>query len=97
MSLVLVAKTKADQNHAAIDPWTVVHFGSGLALGLVEAPAGATAMLGVGYELAEQLFEDSEFGQRFFKTSGSETLGNVFVDLTVYGIGWWLGRRWNRT
>jgi hypothetical protein len=94
---VLIATRKADQNRAAIDPWTAVHFGSGLALGLVNAPAGATAMLGIGYEIAEQVFEDSDFGQRFFNISGPETLGNVFVDLAVYGVGWYLGRRWNET
>lgn len=92
-----IARSKADQNHAAIDPWTAVHFGSGLALGLLNAPATATAALGIGYEVAEQVFEDSEFGQRFFNISGPEVMSNVVVDLAVYGLGWWLGQRWNQS
>jgi hypothetical protein len=94
---MLVARSKAEQNQAAIDPWTVVHFGTGLALGLLNAPASAAAALGVGYEIAEQAFEDSDFGQRFFNISGPETFPNVVVDLAVYGLGWWLGQAWNRT
>jgi hypothetical protein len=34
----IVATEKAHQNRAVVDPWTVVHFASGLALGLVNAP-----------------------------------------------------------
>jgi hypothetical protein len=34
----IVALKKSDQNHAVIDPWTVVHFSTGLAIGLMNVP-----------------------------------------------------------
>ena len=93
----IVATEKDDQNRAAVDPWTLVHFSTGLALGLVDAPFDKVLGGAVGYEIAEQFAERQEWGQDFFETSGPEHLVNAAVDLGVLVLGHWLGRRWNRT
>ena len=53
---MLIARSKADQNTAVLDPWTVVHFGVGLASGLVGLSAGASLTGAVLYEVAEGPF-----------------------------------------
>lgn len=93
----LLATRKAHQNRAALDPWTVVHFGTGLALGLIDIPARHALGLSVAYEVAEQYIEREDWGQEFFETSRPESLANAAVDVAVFGLGLWLGRRWNRT
>lgn len=91
----LVATEKSEQNKAVIDPWTLVHFASGLALGLVNAPLKWWLPIATAYEVAEQVLERSEAGQDFFKTSGPEAVPNALVDLAVFAAGHELGRRWN--
>ncbi|MDX1647945.1 MAG: hypothetical protein R3304_12435 [Longimicrobiales bacterium] len=93
----IVATEKAEQNRAAVDPWTVVHFASGLASGLVNAPLRLTLSLAVLYEVAEYAFESGEVGQKLFDTSGPEAIQNALVDVAVFTVGHELGRRWNRT
>lgn len=93
----IIATRKSDQNHAAVDPWTVVHFGAGLAAGLLEISFPAAMLAAGAYELFEQAIERSDPGQEFFKTSGPETIPNVIVDLGIFGLGLWLGRRWSDT
>lgn len=93
----LVATRKADQNLAALDPWTVVHFGIGLALGLMEIPARYALGMAVAYEVAEQFVEREEWGQELFETSRPETTVNAVFDVLVFGAGVWLGGRWNRS
>lgn len=94
----LIATRKSEQNSAAIDPWTVVHFGTGLAAGLLRAPFGPSMAVATGYEVFEHAFESSELGQKVFGSlSGPETPANVAVDLIVFGVGWWLGDKWNKT
>lgn len=91
----LIATTKAEQEHAAIDPWTVVHFGLGLAAGLMNMRFGTTLAANVGFELAESYFQRSEFGQRLFAVSSPENPVNTLADIAVVQLGWWLGRKWN--
>lgn len=93
----LVATAKKDQNRAATDPWTVVHFGAGLALGLVNAPLKAALGAAIAYELVEQYLERSEEGKEFFDTAGPEVIPNAILDLAVFAAGHQLGRMWNRT
>lgn len=92
-----IARSKAEQNRAVVDPWTTVHLAAGLALGLVEAPRAFWIGVATGYELAEQGIERRQWGKAFFRTSGPETLSNALVDLAVLAVGIELGRRWNRT
>jgi len=89
----LVALSRRDQNRAALDPWTVVHFAAGLALGLMNAPRGPAMIASVGYEVAEQLLERSPTGKRLFNTRGPEGVANVCVDLAVYYLGLRAGQR----
>ena len=92
-----VARSKSDQNHAAVDPWTAVHLAAGLAAGLIEISLAPALGAALGYESVEQWFERGEAGQDFFEVSGPEHPSNVAVDLVVFAAGHWLGRRWNRT
>ncbi len=93
----LLATRKSDQNQAVTDPWTVVHFGAGVALGLIEAPLLPVVLAAIGYELVEQQVERSEWGQRFFVTSGPESAANAVVDVVVLLGGYYLGRRYNQS
>ena len=93
----LVARSKTDQNRAAVDPWTAVHLAAGLAAGLMEISTARALGAALGYEAVEQWFERSEVGQDFFEVSGPEHPSNVAVDLVVFAAGHWLGRQWNRT
>ncbi len=93
----LIATRKSEQNHRAIDPWTVVHVSAGLALGLMDIDRGKALALAVGYELAEQVFERRPWGRELFKTSGPEILPNAAVDLAVFWGGHVLGTLWNAT
>ena len=93
----VVATRKEHQNQAAIDPWTVVHFAAGLALGLMEVRRGPVIKAAIGYELAEQGFERLKVGQDFFHTSGPEGVTNAVIDVVVLALGHELGRRWNRS
>lgn len=93
----LVATKKAEQNRAAVDPWTVVHFAAGLAAGLVDVPLRIALPLSVLYELLEYRAESEEVGQELFETSGPEVIPNAVVDVVVFAAGHELGRRWNAT
>lgn len=93
----VIASNKREQNQAAVDPWTVIHFSSGLALGLIDAPFRLVIGAAVIYEVVEQYAERHEWGKDLFETSGPETLPNVLVDIAVLAIGHRLGAAWNRT
>ena len=93
----IVATEKAEQNRAGVDPWTVVHFATGLAFGLVNAPLRWWLPVAAAYEVAEHYLEKSELGQEIFDTSGPEVVPNAVLDLVVFVAGHELGRRWNRT
>ena len=93
----LIASKKADQNDAAIDPWTVVHFAAGLALGLMDVKLKQALAASISYEMAEQVFQRFEWGQELFETSGPESLSNSLVDSAIYVAGHRLGRMWNET
>lgn len=91
----LVATHPSEQNAAAVDPWTVVHTSAGLAAGLVHAPFWAAFGAAVVYELIEMRVERTGVGARFFRTSGPESLFNSAVDLGVFALGYWWGKKWN--
>lgn len=90
-----LATRKSEQNRAAIDPWTAVHFSAGLALGLMEVPLRWSFAGSVAYELAEQVFERQEWGKDLFETSGPESFPNALVDSAALLAGHRLGRAWN--
>jgi hypothetical protein len=93
----ILATEKREQNEAVLDPWTVVHFSIGLALGLMNAPLRTTLIGAAAYELVEQYFERSHAGQELFDTKGPEAIPNAIVDLAVLAAGHQLGQIWNRT
>ena len=93
----LIATRKAHQNRRGVDPWTVVHFASGLALGLVGTPFRSAFAVGALYEIVKQAVERHEEGQRFFKTSGPEGALNVAIDMAALAAGHRLGVWWNET
>lgn len=93
----LLATRKRDQNRAAVDPWTVVHFSTGLALGLMDIPLRTSVAAAVAYEAVEQVLERRRVGQELFETSGPESVPNATVDVAIFVAGHLLGARWNRT
>lgn len=92
-----LATRKQHQNKAVADPWTVVHFSTGLAVGLMGIPLRWTLPAAVVYEVVEQLLERKRFGQELFKTSGPEHVGNAILDVGVFAAGHRLGEAWNDT
>ena len=95
--MTFIAIRKAQQNRLAIDPWTVVHFSTGLALGLLDLPPRRAFAAGLVYEVVEQALERAPWGQAFFRSSGPEVVLNAAVDLAVLMVGHRLGRRWNES
>lgn len=93
----VVARHKGEQNVAAVDPWTVVHLSSGLAMGLMDVPLRWALLSAVSYEVIEQLVERERWGQDVFETSRPETPANAVADVLVFAAGHWLGTLWNRT
>lgn len=93
----IVATRKDEQNRAAVDPWTLVHFSTGLALGLMDFRLLEALGASAGYEIVEQFVERKEWGQEFFHTRRPESLPNALVDLAVFAVGFWAGSLWNRT
>lgn len=90
-----IARSRSEQNRAAIDPWTAVHFSAGLALGLMRAPALWAATAAIAYEVLEQAIERTEAGRELFETTGPESAVNAVTDLAVFAGGYQLGRRWS--
>lgn len=93
----IVATHKDEQNIAAIDPWTLVHFSAGLALGLMDMPRERSVAASIGYEAVEQFVERQRWGQELFESQRPESLANAVVDVAVFALGHWLGERWNRS
>ena len=93
----LVATRKADQNNALIDPWTAVHAGIGLAVGLVDIPRSWALAASVAYEFLEIPFERANFGRTFFNVSRPENFANQVVDVVVFMTAFEAGRRWNQS
>jgi len=95
--MVVVATEKADQNRAVVDPWTAVHFSTGLAFGLMDLPLEECLAAALAYEAVEQVVERQKWGRELFKTSRPETLLNAAMDMGAFALGHWLGGLWNRT
>lgn len=93
----IIALRKADQNEAAVDPWTAVHLAAGLATGLMDVPIRWALSAALAYEIAEQWFERRDWGQKLFVTHGPESLPNAVVDTAIFYAGYRLGQLWNRT
>jgi hypothetical protein len=93
----LIATEKAHQNRALLDPWSVVHFGTGLAAGLAEVDQRVAMGAAIAYEFVEQDLERREIGQELFETSGPENPANAVADVVLFAAGYVLGRLWNRT
>ena len=93
----LIAYRKSQQNLAAVDPWTLVHLGIGLGIGLMGIAAGPALAGAVLYEVAEKPFERAGFGKTIFNVSKPETGLNSVVDVAVFMVGVKLGHAWNKT
>lgn len=95
--MTFLATRKSQQNSATADPWTLVHFSAGLAMGMMNAPFWPSMLAATAYEVVENRFEHSEFGKKLFNISGPEILSNAVLDVIVFGAGWYAGQRWNET
>ena len=95
--MIIVATKKSEQNLALLDPWSAVHFGTGLAVGLMGISTGAAIAGAVLYELAERPFEAAGFGKTIFNVSKPETTGNAVADVLIFALGLRAGQKWNRS
>jgi hypothetical protein len=95
--MLVLARRKSEQNIAILDPWTVVHVGTGLAFGLMDIPVRPAIGAALIYEAVEQLVERHELGQNLFETNRPESLANAAADVAAFALGYWLGSLWNRT
>lgn len=86
----IVALHKEDQDRAIFDPWTVVHFATGLGLGLLDINFYLTMGASVLHELLELRPETMKFWK-----SKPESIGNVTIDLVTVALGWYLGQAYN--
>jgi hypothetical protein len=93
----LVATEKAQQNRAVLDPWSIVHFATGLAAGLADVDRGPALGAAILYELLEQDLERRDLGQDVFNSSGPEIIANATADVILFAAGHFLGALWNRT
>jgi hypothetical protein len=93
----LVATTKSQQSTALIDPWTVVHAGTGLGAGLLGIHMGVAIAGAVAYEFLEHRVQTNAQGLNFFNVSRPESLGNQIVDVLVFAGGVYLGHKYNQT
>ena len=89
---MFIARTKADQNRAILDPWSLVHLAVGLAAGLIAAPRGPAIAAAIGYE-----FVEPHISTATFQASGPEVPANAVADVVLFAVGMELGRRWNQT
>lgn len=85
-----------DQNLALFDPWSVIHTSAGLFAGLVGLPFVPSIAAAVAYEFFEQIAEGKSWGQKIFRTSGSETTFNMISDVVLFALGWYLGDVYHR-
>lgn len=93
----LIATRKSEQNEALADPWTLVHAGTGLAVGLMGFGLGAALLGAVAYELIEGPLERADFGKNLFNVSKPETPGNQGLDVAIFMLAVAAGRAWNNT
>ncbi len=78
------------------DQWTTVHLLAGCAAGLLGMKLSTTFATGLVVEGAEQVFQRTDFGKRFFNISGPEVWRNVVGDMLALTAGWlvvYLARR----
>jgi len=92
----LVALHHDEQNFALFDPWSLIHLSAGLFAGLVGIGVVPSMVAAVAYEGFEQLAESQPWGQKIFRTSGSETIANIITDVGLFALGWYMGERYNR-
>ncbi|MDT8369015.1 MAG: hypothetical protein RQ745_07390 [Longimicrobiales bacterium] len=93
----VIATEKAHQNRAVLDPWSVVHFATGLAAGLARVDRTVAIGTAILYEFVEQDLERRQIGQDLFKVQGPESLPNAIADVALFAAGHLLGEIWNRT
>ncbi len=92
-----VATRKSEQNRTVLDPWSVVHFASGLAAGLARVDRRLALGAAIAYEFIEQGLERKRIGQEMFHVAGPEAPVNALADVALFGVGLVLGERWNRS
>ena len=93
----LVATRKSEQSVSMIDPWTAVHGAAGLAGGLLGIGMPAALTVAVGYEIVENITQRSEQGRTIFNVSQPERPANQIMDILIFGVGVYLGHRYNES
>lgn len=73
-------------NGEAFDRYTLLHFGVGLVFGLAGAPAFASSLVAIGWELIERPLKDAF--PVAFPVSTQDTAVNSLVDSGAMMLGW---------
>lgn len=91
MNVKLYAKHPDD--YAVLDPWTVIHFSSGLATGLAEV----TMLRAIGIALTTDIIYSLLLSQRsgLLRKREVEPLSNKAADFAAFALGNYMGRRWS--
>ena len=87
----LVARNRYE--HAVLDPWTAVHFASGLATGLGELPLGTAVVSAIAFDLFFGYITSKQRG--LLRGLGEDPLVNKAADIALFALGNYWGRKWN--
>lgn len=85
----ILASERGDTGKAAIDPWSAVAFGSGLAVGLHDLTVTQVILIAAVSKMASTAIIDS--------CEDKETIENKAFDAIAFIVGWKLGQIWNNT
>ncbi len=86
MQPALIATTRDQGNVAALDSWSLVHFGTGVLWGLLGWNAWLFVFGHVAYEVGE-LIHESPSGSKIFGSKRPESDLNMVSDLSVAFAG----------
>lgn len=76
-----------------VDPWTAVHFASGLATGLAEAPLGVAVVSAIAFDVAFGYLTQRKSG--LLRGIGEDPAINKVVDIACFALGNYWGRKWS--
>ena len=88
----IIAKHKGDL--AVLDPWSAIHFSSGLATGLGDVSLGKAIAIAVASDLLmAYIFTSQKTG--LLRSFADEPPLNKVADVALFALGNHLGRKWN--
>jgi hypothetical protein len=94
--MIYFAKNRYEKDHALIDPWSGIHFISGILIRLLGINQTHMTWLAVLWEI----FENSTLGRVYWKLLGEfdyryDSLANISSDIIFVHIGWYTRNHMN--